>query len=297
MASINLHQIFRYLVRDDEILSTVINNTNIMDKQHVKKPKKNKMLLMSSIIVEYMPLAPHEIQQYTLFPPSIKKFLIPDHVRYGIKNIIERNMVNINISFLNSLNILLRPNIYNLSVDEQVKNLFVLEDFIKHRISSNYQIDKVIKNTIKVQNMHKELIKNMTEGKITPDLIQFIVNIFEINLVVFDFITHDINLYWTYGSKHPDFNTFKDIYYMAYVQGNFEPIFIKNHTAELDSIHQTYAKILTDPNIKCIKEINLSVPTLIAIDTWNISSDYFIKIIERYFPPKPFEIELDFDAI
>lgn len=283
MEPITLHQIFRYILKDDEILSTVINNKT---EKSLKKTKKNKITMMSSMIIEYVPLAPHEIQQYTLFPQAIKKFLTPDHVRYGIKNIIEKNMVNINVSFLSSLNILLRPDMYKLSTEDQIKNLFYLEDFIKHRIDRNYQIDRVVKNTKRIQNINRDLIYNMTEGKIKQEFIQAVVNIFEINLLVFDFVTYDISLYWTHGSKYPFFNTFKDIFCMAYVQGNYEPIFTKNNTISSHNVNLTYARILTEPSIKCMEEIKLAPYTLIEVDRWNISPSYFVKIIEKYYQPE-----------
>ncbi len=284
MTTINLHQIFRYLTKDDELLSVVVNN-----KPKNAVPKKNKKVqinMMSSMIIEYVPLAPYETQTYASFPQTIKNFLTPNHVRYGIKNIIEKNMINTNISFLSSLNILLRPDIYQLSTDDQIKNLSLLEEFIKHRISRNYQIDKVVKNTRKIQIINKESIKNMTEGKITHDLIQFVVNIFEINLLVFDFITYDVSLYWTYGSKNPNLNVFKNICCMSYVQGNYEPIFTKNNSIAAKDLHLLYTKILTDSTIKCIKEIELAPHTFIAIDTWDIPHESFFNIVETYFHPE-----------
>ena len=294
MTDINLHQIFRYLTGNEKLLSTILDNTNTKNKSMTKsdkvlpnkktKPGK-KFDIMSSMITEYIPLVPYETQPYDSFPQVIKNYLTIDHVRLGIKHIIEKDMANVNVSFLNSLNILLRPDIYYLNNDDYVRDLSLLEDFIKHRIIRNFQIDKVVKNTKRVQTINKELVKNISEGKITHDLIQYVVNIFEINLMVFDFITHDITLYWTHGSKHPDFNVFKNIHYMAYVQGNYEPV-LSNNIVSKQHTQSTYIKLLLDKTIKSSNKIKLDIRTLIAIDTWdNVTDDEYVGIIEKYFRP------------
>lgn len=309
MTEINLHKIFRHLTQDENFLSTIIDNTNrgsISNKStnKVNKIPSKKFNMMSTMVTEYMPLVPHETQSYASFPTPIKHYLTPDYIRIGIKNIIEKDMVNVNVSFLNSLNILLRPDIYhannvnlngkNLNADQlygdYIKDLALLEEFIRHRISRNFQINKTVKNTKKIQEINKELIKNMSEGKITHDIIQRVIDIFEINLLVFDFVTHDITIYWTYGSKHPDLNVFKNIHCMAYVQGNYEPIMPKNNNISKEHIHKMYINILTDKTIKCPKEIKITIPTLIAINTWsNITDTVFIDIMEKYIEGDIFE--------
>lgn len=313
MADINLHKIFRHLTQDEKFLSTIIDNTNNKECKDTKSLDKKintltskKFNMMSSMVTEYAPLVPHETQSYSSFPPSIKNYLTPDYIRVGIKNIIEKNMANVNVSFLNSLNILLRPNIYNADSnikhstnsikqsnlvldkhrDDYIRDLPLLEDFIRHRISRNFQINKTVKNTKKIQEINKEVVKNISEGKITHDIIQRIIDIFEVNLLVFDFITHDVTIYWTHGSKHPDLNVFKNIHCMAYVQGNYEPIILKNNYISKEHIRKMYIKILTDPTIKYHKEIKITIPTLIAINTWdNVTDPIFIDIMEKYINP------------
>jgi len=106
-------------------------------------------------------------------------------------------------------------------------------------------------------------------------------------LLVFDFITHETILYWTFGSKFPHFNPFKDIHFMAYVQGNYEPIFTKNFPLELKTIQLIYAKILTDPTIKYFKEINLSPYTFVAINTFDVSRNHITNIFNTYLKLEP----------
>ena len=278
MTIYNLHGIFSYLVNDENFLSTIIETNNKDIEQ--KKNKKKGFSLLTNMVTEYVPLSPYETQIYAMFPPKVKLFLTPDYIRHGVKNTIEKNLNTINISFLMSINILLRPDIYKLGNDEQLKNLSLLEEYLCHTIKRGYQIDK-IKRTKKIQAANRELIKNLTEGKITHDLIQNIINIFEINLLVFDLTKMDIYFYWTKGNKYPYINPFKNICCMAYVQGNYEPIIPLNFDNSIIQRQKMYEKIFLNlSDIKCIPKLNISTHTMIYINTWNLNLDTYIKIIE-----------------
>jgi len=281
-STINLHTIFCHLVGDEKFLSTVIQTDTKAIEQ--KKNKQKGCNLMANMVAEYVPLEPYEEQNYAMFPHKMKSYLTPNHVRVGVKNTIERNMSVVNISFLNSLNMLIRPDLYksSSSYDDHFKNLGLLEDYICHTIQRNYQIDKT-KRTKKVQLANKELIKNLKEGKIFHELIQYIVNIFEINLIVFDLTKMKILMYWTKGIKYPYFNPFKNIYSMAYVQGNYEPILTKNNSISEEQKRKIYIQILTDNSeIKCIPDLKLGIHTLLYLNTWDIDHNSFNKIIETY---------------
>lgn len=281
MTNINLHTIFRHLVGDESFLSTIVETDHKELEQ--KKNKKNGFNLMTNMITEYIPLAPYETQSYSLFPSKIKSFISPDHSRLGIRNITEKNFNVINVSFLNSLNILLRQDIYRLGMEDHMKNLHLLETFIVHKISRNYQIDKT-KNTRKVQAANKELIKNLSEGKISHELIQCIINIFEINLLVFDLTKTEISLYWTKGNKYPHLNLFKHLHCMAYVQGNYEPVMPLDKVISKEQIQKMYINILDNlDDIKCFPDINLSLSTLAYLATWDMNQNSFMKIIEKFF--------------
>jgi hypothetical protein len=135
MSAINLHVIFRHLAEDDNFLSTVIESEHVETYQ--KKNKKNGFNLMANMVTEYIPLSPYETQAYALFPAKIKSFLSPDYVRFGIKNVIEKNLNVVNISFLNSLNMLLRPDISQMNIDDHTRNFNLLETFVVHKIHRN----------------------------------------------------------------------------------------------------------------------------------------------------------------
>lgn len=108
----NLHTIFAYIVSDETFLTVVIDSIPKKEKK-VKIIEPNKYSFVTSIMSEYMALPPSVTQEYKLFPSIVKEFLNPSYVRLGIKNIIDRDLDKINISFLNSLNMLLRPELYH----------------------------------------------------------------------------------------------------------------------------------------------------------------------------------------
>ncbi len=281
MTNINLKHIFCHLASDENFLSTVIEtNTKDIEK---KKNKKKGFNLMADMVHEYVTLSPYEEQKYTMFPPKVKFYLTPSHVRFGVKNTIEKNLSIVNTSFLNSLNMLIRPEIYKANIEEHIKNLSLFEEYICHTIQSNYHIDK-IKNTKKMQAINRELVKNLREGKISHELIQSIVNIYEINLIVFDLTKMETLLYWTKSVKYPYFNPFKNIYCMSYVQGNYEPIMTPNNSITEEQKRKMYVKILTNlSEIKSIPEISIALHTFMYINTWDIDGESYVKIIETFF--------------
>lgn len=285
MLNINLRNIFCYLTNNENFLSQVIE-TEIEDTAHVKQSQKKKFNLMANMVIEYIPLAPYDKQDYAMLPTRIKNILSPNYVRWGIKNVVEKDMEIINISFLNSLNMLLRPELLKANIDEQTRNFYQLEAFICFMIKKNFQIDKT-KNTQKVQAINREMINNLIEGKISHELIQTIVNIFEINLLVFDLTKMESHFYWAKGYKYPFLNPFRDIYCMTYIQGNYEPIMTENNTITEEEKNKIYLEILTNiTDIKCMSELQLSTYTIIYLETWKIDLDSYIKIIERFYPYK-----------
>lgn len=281
MGTTNLHNIFCYLTGDPNFLSTIVETKDIPQK---KKIKKNKCSLMTDMVTEYVNLSPYETQGYSLFPAKVKPFLNPDYMRYGIINSIDKDLKPVNVSFLVSLNILLRPDIYKSNISDHNKNLSLLESFIRHKIGCNsYQIDK-IKNTKKMKLMNKELCDNLADGKITSTIIQCIINIFEINLLVFDFRKNEIYFYWAKGHKYPYVNLFKNIYCMSVLDNGYEPIMAPNNSITREQQWKIYATILNNINdIKSSPDIVFGLPSLIAINVWNISYESYMNIIEKYF--------------
>lgn len=279
MTNINLHKILCRLVNDDDFL-TIIETENIIPTS--KQTKKNNCDFMSKMIVEYVILSPYEIQGYDLLPQCVKRILTPEFRRLGIYNIGEKDIGNINISFLNSLNMLLRPELYKSTYDEQKKNCSLLQNVICKLMESNYQIDKV-KNTRKVKLINQQYRKNLCDGKLSHELIQYIVNIFEINLIVFDLTKMETFFYWACGTVHPHINFFNDIFCMSYIRGNYEPII----TSDLKNINKIYIyqQILSNKSeIISFPEIDISLPGMIYLSTWDLNIELFIELMQKKIP-------------
>ena len=277
MATINLHRIFCHLVGDDNFLTKTIETNSGKTK---KNNKNEPSILMANMVTEYVTLAPYEKQPYLQLPSSVKLFLTPDYYRLGIKNVMEKNLLPVNISFLNSINILLRPSIYLNSMDDHIKNLVLMENYIANSIRCNFQIDK-LKNTRKVKEANKLIVVDMVQGKITAPVIQCVINIFEINLLIFDLTNSEIYFYWAHGHKYPQINMFNPLYCLAYVQGNYEPIMQLNSTTTEDQRRQLYIQFFSNlDNVKCTSNPEISIHTLIYLNSWNIDPHTFNKIIK-----------------
>lgn len=273
---ITLHKIFSELIDDPYFLTTIINNTENEIKQ------LHSCNMMTNMVSDYVPLIQFDIQKYNIFSSEFKKILPSSYTRIGIKNFIEKNYVNINISFLNSINILLRPTIFKLPINDQIKNYELFESFIIHKISRNCKIDK-IKNTKKIQNSNKEIIRNILGGRMTIDIIKSIIDIFEINLLVFDFTKNEIYFHWSSGYLYPHLNLFNKLYCVSHIQGIYEPLMSLDTIIPDTMLQYIYIKILVDPIIQHITPIKMSVPSLLILDDWNVSVTDYVTIINKYF--------------
>lgn len=282
---ITLHSIFRRIINDPTFLLQTIyvdkdQTLTENDDTHIDNVEsgQSKFDILKNMACAYEPLMIYTSQKYVLFPPIMKKILTPDYVRFGIKSTLERNSENINVSFLRSLNILLRPELIHQSPDDQINDLLALENFLSTSIKCNCQIDK-IKNTKRNKEKNAELANNLTKGKITHDLIQSIVNIFEINLLVFDLISLECHFYWAYSKNYPFINLFDPVFCMTHIQSIYEPVI-----SEKNATNHIYKKILLNfnkltyqytPNLGI-----LNIPKLYDID---LSYDEIMYIFNVFF--------------
>lgn len=281
MSEINLLSIFRHVVSDPNFLS--VETQVCIDPGIVRSSDNRGSNIMTSMVSEYRPLAPYEVQDYNSFPSMLRELVEKTYVRFGIRNVMEKKFKMTNVSFLTSLNILLRPELAKASLEDHAKNFSLLEDFISHKIHRNYKIDRT-KNTKKVQAANQEIIKLLVAGQITTDVILNIVNIFEINLVVFDFTRSLGIFYWTCGTKYPYLNTCRDLHFMAYVQGNYEPITpLETKILPKDTINM-YTNIFNKlPEIKCYPTIRLDMASWVAIDSWKIPTNKFFRVMSNLY--------------
>ena len=285
MEQITLHGIFRHIVSDKNFLADIIETE--CDDIEDNSNKKIGYKLMPDLSREYVSLAPFERQPYDALPKIAKLFITDEYFRLGIRNITSKNMRAINISFLSSLNILLRPELFfasNASIEIQLANFNILQNFIEHKIIRNFRIDKT-KNTKKAQMENKKLAEILIGGKMTHTLIDNIVNIFEINLLVLDVVKNIGYFYWTHGTNYPKLNLFKNVYCMTYIEGNYEPIStIDGNYTEIQQ-RDLYIKILSNPEyIHRSDEITLLDSSFVYISTWEMDTLIWSNIIEQYYP-------------
>ena len=283
---INLHSIFRTIVSDKHFMAEVIeiDCTDIEDD----KNKKDGFKIMSNMTKEYITLSPFETQAWDGLPDIAKKILPDSYIRAGIKNIATKNMKPVNISFLNSLNVLLRPELYfdrTANTDDQIHNCELLKSYIENMIIGNFSIDK-IKNTRKVKAANRALADILTIGKMTHTLIKRIIDIFEINLLVLDVSKNTGYFYWTHGSKYPDLNLFKNIFCMTYIEGNYEPLLTDNfnfHDSQ-DYARNIYVNILKNTEIiHKYDEIRLSDVSAIYLFSWGIDHATLADILDIHY--------------
>lgn len=284
MEEINLKNIFRYIVSDDTFLKEIIN----VDDEHIDKKKNSTkgFRIMSDLTRQYVPLAPAEVQGYKKLPKIIR-FFVPDGTkRIGVKNITRNNMNPINISFLCSLNVILRPDLFvhtDFDHSMYISEYYQLRDYISNSILKNYHIDKV-KNTKRVKQTNSQLADILNSGRMIHDLIDYIVNLFEINLLVIDVSKNISYFYWTHGTKFPYLNLFKPIHVMTYIDGNYEPIIPPDCGDDnMTHQHQLYAKILMNPDkIDFRGDVKIYPPSTLYVDTWDVPVLDKISIMERY---------------
>lgn len=286
---VNLHSILRYLVDDPKFLSTYIENKD----GDVEKEKEKSAIKDVIKVTEYVILAPGETSNFNKLPKKIRLFLEHNqYTRVGIRPIVhigdvgnQSDLSHINqhnVSFLASLNLILIPEIAKLEQNEQTKKVLLLEELICHRIERNYQIDKV-KNTKKVQEKNKTLINLIRSGNINKQIIDYIVNIFEINLLIFDMNNlRNIEFYWNRGVKHEYLNLFRDVHCMIKIGNNYEPLVLAKPLPE--KIRKNiYCRILCLEDKIQTDKISLNVMLLSYLNTWNLPLDIYTEILKRYF--------------
>lgn len=265
---LNLKDIFRQLCDDAQLLSTFINN-DMFDIQAKHELRLN----------QYTPLKPRELETITLLSHHLQDILPVTYDRVGIVHTIDKNMIPINISFLNSIHVLLRPEILNLTVEEQIANYFTFESFMDNAIRRNCQIDKV-KNTKKTKSANRELIQKLLEGDITSILIQKIVNIMEVNLLIFDMETNEIHFYWACGLKYQFFNPIKPLWCMTLIDKVYEPLIndetdinVTNKTCLINNVLENL------PHMQCFPPMKMNLFTNLILESMNISHDAYANTL------------------
>jgi hypothetical protein len=263
---INLHNIFRHLLGDPKFLLV----------ENEMGASKKKAVGLVDIISDNSSLSIFERQSYEHMSPIMKLFAMEKYQRLGVLNSIERSNGTFNCSFLASINILLRPDLYSKAAEEHEKAQSLLEAFITHTLERNYRIDRV-KNTKKNKEINRAMIARLMSGEITDDIVQSVVNIFEINLIMVDCTNDHITMYLTCGTRYPNVNFFKNVHIMCKNGSEYQPLMVFNETYDrINENRRIYTKLfkyyfLTSIRpypIRSYPSLSFNCDTLIYLRTW-----------------------------
>lgn len=281
-SNITLQQIFSFIIDKENFLCKVIEPKS--------NSSKDPKIVDNSITKTHSTLSPYETCEWKLLPKNVKTYLPKNYVRYGIKGDIQKLRKNVNISFLNSINMLLRPDLLNASLSEQEFNFNLFEDFISHKIHRNaYRIDKMT-NFENIKILNRKVVEELQKGKINDDIIQMVVNIFEFNLVIFDIVTSEMYFFWAAGHKFHCTNLFNKLYFLIRIGENYEPLLpTASDEGNVDNcceedIQKSYLKILSRiEEFKTFTPVVLKLHNLQQIHTWNCDGPTYVKIVKKYF--------------
>ena len=297
----NLHHIFQYLVDDPAFLTITEMASNQTEK---------KFSTIVNIFSDNKRLDVGETQDFNKFPKILKSFLTKNHYRIGINHTMEKNMSTVNVSLITSLNMLVRPELARATgmswTQDRVPrdqehpelqhsdfSITPFETYLSHNIRSNCQIDKT-KNTCKTKNSNKILADDMLIGNIYPEIIQRLVNILEINLVIFDLDRSVHTVYWSSGIKYPHINPFRRLYAICMVQNSYEPILIR----DVVDYKQLYGRIMgRHEEFQFYPDLKLGAQTLLYLNSWDISNRRYASIISRFFPPTISDLDEYYDSM
>jgi hypothetical protein len=142
------------------------------------------------------------------FPDPFNILLSEKFYRYGV-TIYDND--NNNISFWSSLLTLLEPD-YNSNIHS--------DELIFIHIFKNNLLDKYKKSSLSIKTLEKEDIRERM--RIEPDcyLLQYIVDILNINIIIFDF--NDVKIYALYNNEN--MNPFRYVLLFAKYNSYWEPI-------------------------------------------------------------------------
>lgn len=274
IADINLHYILRTIVADDTFL--LKTNEIVLEKTITKQTKIPILNLISDVKNTNLCLPAYQKQSHDLLPMFMQSMLLSAHYRFGIYHSYERKMDTIQMSFLNALNICIRPELTTSDFATQIIAFENFETFITTHIQHNYHIDKT-KNTKKVKIVNAILVQELKTDRICPDILNYIVNILEINLVIFDLVTSTKSLYWTHSVSYPNFNYFRNILFLIQIGSHYEPILYSGDLT-FEQRMEIYGKIFNDLKSFVIEsKFNMDIASLMIIHPY-VSTKTFIDL-------------------
>lgn len=273
-SKLKLNDIFRFLFDNPNFMLRKVGCTNL-DNETVNRNDDTEII--SS-------LQPCEIRNFDSFTDFMKQYIPKDYFRYGIDYLAvnSSSLISINKSFMKSMQIILRPILSQHQLDDITKDYEKLENLIFHKILKNsYHVDKK-RNLKKVSANNKLLVENIKNGEMNDEIIQIIVNMFEINLFILDIVNEKAYFFWVKGIKCPHLNFFKNIYFMTKIDDVYEPIISMNKIEE-NIKRSIFKKILFDKNIIFFEPLSIFFLSYEYIFSWNnITNEEFVYFVEKY---------------
>lgn len=274
---LNLHYILRNLTQDNNFL--LDTNEIILEKAVCKQPATSIQNLITDTRNTNVCLPAYQTQSYDSLPKYMQNILLPEHYRFGIYHTYEKKMDTINMSFLNALNIAIRPELINADFATHTSAFENFETFITNHVLQNYQIDKT-NNTRNKKIINAKLVSDMKTGVIQPQILNFIVNILEINLVIFDMAKSSQTLYWTHSASYPNFNYFRNPVFLVKTDKDYEPIIYPRSLSHDERI-KVYANIFNSLSSFTIEPpFTMDVPSMILIHPY-ISDDTLLYLFNN----------------
>lgn len=291
---VTLKSIFREIISDGSYLATIINTEDQLSESVGKKVTSD--VVVKKIKNDQIILKIGIRHTFNTFPKKIRHILHTDYYRLGVQ-VSDKYK---NISFLNSLNVLLRPDLQFKNAQDQIEQYRLFNKFLHHKFemfATIYKQVEGIKKTNKKTKISKELICNLDKGIISIDTLKFIADIFEINILICDFSNNKMYFVWTHGKIFPYLNLTKRLFCfsciydpsfdMAGISNEdfpcvgyvFEPLVIETPNYE----RTVYKNILLDSdNIIQNDPIKLNVIGLHVLFTWDINPSDYANIVEKY---------------
>jgi hypothetical protein len=297
---INLHYILNYLtlnkfyqemvVADNHSTNNQENTSSSSGAMNMYKDEGKIYNMLKNDIVGYNPLDIFTRQSVGMFPKDLALLLPDKFFRIGIKSKIAKGLGEENISFATSLAFVIYPNIKLMTYDDQMKHIEDLITYIKTKIESNYYLDKR-RNTKKNQQANEALAKDFNTGNITNEVLKYVSNLFEINLLIFDLDLVKTTLYYTFTHAYPQFNVLRPFVMIALTHGIYEPIINEsNDIPSMNSLHhkELVERILNNleliecPQKQILKPYILVNPISFEyIKSLNIEDSVFIQLLSE----------------
>ena len=213
---------------------------------------------------------------------SLGKTLLPsNHYRLGV---LQTKLSSGDASFGSSLICGLHdPSMTNHS--QLAHALEQYQEYVTHSLSQNSGVDKT-KNTRRVQRANAELAKQFSSGECSPELIQRLAELEEINIFVLDIYRHEARLYWSHGVTHPHLNIFRPLLVLVFLGDVYEPVICPCADQKKCS-RELICRIIAEVSLTG-EQPTITPISFLAMCEYASHLPCWITLVERYGKPAPF---------